>query len=186
MTTSFGVAHESDTLLGASGTGLLGLGVSETRYIDADAYWNLFDDVCAHVRATFARTTPGVDGGAIISLSELDSNAFSVGVDAHNFSLGVSLPLAVRHGKMYYDYADYDIVTDDEDRYDLVISNAGVRDVDIAPNAREVRFNASYRQKIGEFTDGALGFIYRVNPNNTHEFGNESIFMMKMSHRIGI
>ncbi len=186
LTTSFGVAHESDTLLGASGTGLLGLGVSETRYIDADAYWNLFDDVCAHVRATFARTTPGVDGGAIISLSELDSNAFSLGVDAHNFSLGVSLPLAVRHGKMYYDYADYDIVTDDEDRYDLVISNAGVRDIDLRPESREVRFNASYRQKLDEFTDGALGFIYRVNPNNTHEFGNESIFMMKMSHRIGI
>ena len=186
LTTSFGVAHESDTLLGASGTGLLGLGAAETRYVDADAYWNLFDDVRAHARATFARTTPGVDGGAIISLSELDSNAFSLGVDAHNFSLGVSLPLAVRHGKMYYDYADYDIVTDDEDRYDLVISNAGVRDIDIAPDAREVRFNASYRQKIGEFTDGAIGFIYRVNPNNTHEFGNESIFMMKMSHRIGI
>ena len=186
LTTSFGVARESDTLLGASGTGLLGLGAAETRYVDAGVYWNLFDDVRAHARATFAHTTPGVDGGAIISLSELDSNAFSVGVDAHNFSLGVSMPLAVRHGKMYYDYADYDIVTDDEDRYDLVISNAGVRDVDIAPNAREVRFNASYRQKIGEFTDGALGFIYRVNPNNTHEFGNESIFMMKMSHRIGI
>ena len=186
LTTSFGVAHESDTLLGASGTGLLGLGAAETRYVDADAYWNLFDDVRAHARATFARTTPGVDGGAIISLSELDSNAFSVGVDAHSFSFGVSLPLAVRHGKMYYDYADYDIVTDDEDRYDLVISNAGVRDIDIASRAREVRFNASYRQKIGEFTDGAIGFIYRVNPNNTHEFGNESIFMMKMSHRIGI
>ena len=186
LTTSFGVAHESDTLLGASGTGLLGLGAAETRYVDAGVYWNLFDDVRAHARATFAHTTPGVDGGAIISLSELDSNAFSVGVDTHSFSFGVSMPLAVRHGKMYYDYADYDIVTDDEDRYDLVISNAGVRDVDIAPNAREVRFNASYRQKIGEFTDGALGFIYRVNPNNTHEFGNESIFMMKMSHRIGI
>ena len=186
LTTNFGVAHESDTLLGASGTGLFGLGAAETRYVDADAYWNLFDDVRVHARSTFARTTPGVDGGAIISLSELDSNAFSVGVDAHNFSFGVSLPLAVRHGKMSYDYADYDIVTDDEDRYDLVISNAGVRDIDIASDAREVRFNASYRQKIGEFTDGALGFIYRVNPNNTHEFGNESIFMIKMSHRVGI
>ena len=186
LTTSFGIAHESDTLLGASGTGLLGLGAAETQYIDADAYWNLTDDLRLRGRATFARTTPGVADDAIISLSELDSNAFSVGVDTHSFSFGVSMPLAVRHGKMSYDYADYDIVTDDEDRYDLVISNAGVRDIDIASHAREVRFNAAYRQKIGEFTDGALGFIYRVNPNNTHEFGNESIFMMKMSHRIGI
>ncbi len=186
LTTSFGIAHESDTLLGALGTGLLGLGAAETQYIDADAYWNLTDDLRVRARATFAHTVPGVAGDAIISLSELDSNAFSVGMDAHNFSFGVSLPLGVVRGKMYYDYADYDIVTDDDGRYDLAISNAGVRDIDLRPESREVRFNASYRQKLGEFTDGALGFIYRVNPNNTREFGNESIFMMKMSHRIGI
>ncbi len=186
LTTSVGIAHESDTLLGASGTGLLGLGAAETQYVDADMYWNLMDNVRVRGRATFARTMPGVDGGAIISLSRLDSNAFSVGVDAHKFSFGVSMPLGVTRGKMSYDYADYDIVTEDEEIYNLVISNAGVRDVDVRPASREVRFNASYRQKLGEFTDGALGFIYRVNPNNTREFGNESIFMMKISHRIGI
>lgn len=186
FTTSFGVAHESDTLLGASGTGLLGLGAAETQYLDADAYWNLTDSVRARARATFAYTKPGVDGNAIISLSELSSNAFSVGLDSGNFSFGLSLPLSVVHGSLSYDYADYDIVTDDEDRYDLVISNAGARNIDMGANLREVRFNASYRQKLGEFTDGALGFIYRVNPNNTREFGNESIFMMKLSHRLGI
>ena len=186
LTTSFGIAHESDTLLGALGTGLLELGAAETQYIDADAYWNLTDDLRMRARATFAHTVPGVADDAIISLSELDSNAFSFGMDAHNFSFGVSLPLGVVRGKMYYDYADYDIVTDDDGRYDLAISNAGVRDIDLHAVSREVRFNASYRQKLGEFTDGALGFIYRVNPNNMREFGNESIFMMKMSHRIGI
>ncbi|MBO4583103.1 MAG: ankyrin repeat domain-containing protein [Alphaproteobacteria bacterium] len=186
LTTSVGVARESDTLLGASGTGLLGLGASETHYFDTDAYWNLSDSLRLRARATFAHTVPGVDGGAIISLSPIDSNAFSFGADYGGLSLGVSMPLAVRHGKMYYDYADYDIITDEDGMYDLVVSNAGVRDIDIRPDVREVRFNASYRHKIGEFTDGAIGFIYRVNPNNTREFGNESIFMLKMSHWIGI
>jgi hypothetical protein len=49
-----------------------------------------------------------------------------------------------------------------------------------------MRYSGAYRHKFGEFTDGAFGFIYRVNPNNTDEFGNESIFMMKLSHRLGI
>lgn len=186
LTTSVGVAHESDTLLGASGTGLLGLGASETHYFDTDAYWNLSDSLRLRARATFAHTVPGVDGGAIISLSSIDSNAFSFGADYGGLSLGVSMPLAVQHGKMSYDYADYDIVADEDGMYELAISNAGVRDIDIRPDVREVRFNASYRQKLGEFTDGAIGFIYRVNPNNTREFGNESIFMLKMSHRVGI
>ena len=186
LTTNVGVAHESDTLLGASGTGLLGLGASETHYFDTDAYWNLSDSLRLRARATFAHTVPGVDGGAIISLSSIDSNAFSFGADYGGLSLGVSMPLAVQHGKMSYDYADYDIVADEDGMYELAISNAGVRDIDIRPDVREVRFNASYRQKLGEFTDGAIGFIYRVNPNNTREFGNESIFMLKMSHRVGI
>ena len=186
LTTSVGVARESDTLLGASGTGLLGLGAAETRYFDTDARVDLTDGLRIRARATFAHTTPAVDSGAIISLSAIDSNAFAVGVDSGNFSFGVSMPLAAVRGKMYYDYADYDIVMDDEETYDLAISNAGVRDIDIRPNAREVRFNASYRQKLGEFTDGAIGFIYRANPNNTRDFGNESIFMLKFSHRMGI
>lgn len=186
LTTSVGVARESDTLLGAYGAGLLGLGASETKYFDADAYANLSDDVRVRARATFAHTTPGVGADAIISLSDLNSNAFSIGVDGRHFSFGVSLPLAVSHGKMSYDYADYDIVSEDDSVYDLVVSNAGVRDIDISSDSREVRFNASYRHNFGEFTDGALGFIYRVNPNNTREFGNESIFMLKMSHRLGI
>ena len=57
---------------------------------------------------------------------------------------------------------------------------------DLTPEKREYRFNASYRHKFGDWTDGALGFIYRVHPNNTDAFGNESIFMMKLSHRLGI
>ena len=186
LTASFGVARENNTLLGASGTGLMGTGASETRYVDAGIYWYLSDDIRARARATFANTVPGLDDDAIISLSELSSNAFAFGVESNSFSFGVSMPLAVSRGKMSYSYADYDIVTQDDDRYDIVVSNAGIRDIDLRPDSREVRFNASYRQKLGEFTDGALGLIYRINPNNTHEFGNESIFMMKLSHRLGI
>jgi len=44
----------------------------------------------------------------------------------------------------------------------------------------------TYRHQFGDFTDGAVGFIYRINPNHTDDFGNESIFMMKLTHRLGI
>jgi len=56
----------------------------------------------------------------------------------------------------------------------------------LVPTSRELRFTGSYRQKLGDWTDGALGFIYRVNPNNTDDFGDETIFMFKVSHRLGI
>jgi hypothetical protein len=84
-----------------------------------------------------------------------------------------------------YAYANYDIIGDDG-CYDLAISDMEMRSIDMSPRSRELRFNASYRHKFGDWTDGALGFIYRVNPNNTDAFGNESIFMMKLSHRLGI
>ena len=61
-----------------------------------------------------------------------------------------------------------------------------IADLDLKPEMREVRLSGTYRHNLGEFTDAAFGFIYRVNPNHTDEFGNESIFMMKLSHRLGI
>ena len=186
LMTSFGVAHESDTLLGAFGSGFLGTVGANTNYLDAYAYVTLADAIQVRARATFAHTLPGITGGAVIGVSGLSSNAFSFGVDGKNFALSVSMPLAVSNGKLSYSYADYDIVSDEDGKYDLMISNAGNRDIDLQPDVREVRFNASYRQKLGEFTDGAFGLIYRINPNNTREFGNESIFMMKISHLIGI
>ena len=72
------------------------------------------------------------------------------------------------------------------DNNELFINNAGEYAYDLAPQVREYRFNASYHHSFGDWTDGALGFIYRINPNNTDAFGNESIFMMKLSHRLGI
>ena len=61
-----------------------------------------------------------------------------------------------------------------------------IENVDLSPIHREVRFTGEYRHNFGDFTDGAIGFIYRVNPNNTDVFGNESVFMMKLTHRLGI
>ncbi|MBO7509134.1 MAG: ankyrin repeat domain-containing protein [Alphaproteobacteria bacterium] len=184
--TSVGAVHESNTLLGAFGTGLLSIGSGDTNYIDFDATYRLSDTARLRARATFAHTRPSETADSIFEFSDLDSNAFAFGADFGNLSFGVSLPLATMRGTLTYDYADYSVVENTDGNFDLAITDAGRRSLDVAPRAREVRLNASYRHSFGEFTDGAFGFIYRVNPGNTDEFGNESIFMMKMSHRIGI
>ena len=87
---------------------------------------------------------------------------------------------------MQFPYAEYELVDLGDGKYDLDITDMHIENLDLSPDKREVRFTGAYRHNFGEFTDGAIGFIYRVNPNNTDEFGNESIFMMKMTHRLGI
>ena len=67
-----------------------------------------------------------------------------------------------------------------------MVRDARVADLSLRPDVRETRLTGAYRHKFGEFTAGAFGFIYRINPNHTDDFGNESIFMLKMSHRLGI
>ena len=74
----------------------------------------------------------------------------------------------------------------ENNKYELNVVDTRIAALDLSPVKREVRFTGTYRHQFGAFTDGAFGFIYRVNPNHTDEFGNESIFMMKMSHRLGI
>ena len=116
----------------------------------------------------------------------MDSTAFAFGVDAGNFSFSVSSPLAVTDGYLQYPYAEYEIVNNGDNEYELNIVDTHIENLSLRPDNREVRFSGAYRHNFGEFTDGAIGFIYRVHPNNTDEFGNESIFMMKMTHRLGI
>ncbi len=186
MNVSAGMMHESDTLLGAQTGGLLNLGAGDTIYVDSEMSYRASDNVRFMARATFARTSSAATGDFILGMSDIDSTAFGVGADIGNFSFAASLPLAVSRGDMQYAYADYDVIEDANGKYSLAINDAGVVNVDLTPANREVRLNATYRHRFGEFTDGALGFIYRVNPNHTREFGNESIFMMKMSHRVGI
>ena len=186
INTAFGIMHESGTVLGAVASGLFDLSGTDTMYMDADLFWMPFDSVRVRARATFAHSTPTMQNETAFGLSTFDSNAFAIGAEFGNLNVGVSWPLAVQRGNMNYAYADYDVVEIGDGRYDIVVSDFGVRSVDLSARSREVRLNALYRHSFGEFTDGAVGFIYRMHPNNTDEFGNESLFMMKMSHRIGI
>ena len=183
IATNFGTMHETNTVLGAAGYGFLDLGGADTNYIDSVIKYSFNDWANLTLRGTYAWTRTGdVAGGVINGLSELKSNAFAAGMNFGNFELMVSMPLALTSGAMRYSVADVGMGNNGA----LVVNNFGERSIDLTPETREYRLNASYRHKFGEWTDGALGFIYRVNPNNTDAFGNESIFMMKLSHRLGI
>lgn len=183
---SFGMARESDTLLGAATDGLLHLGAGDTMYVDVVSRYDFSDRFGVSARATFARTTSDATGAMVLGLTDIESNAFAFGANIGDFEFTVARPLGITDGALQYAHAEYDVVKVATGQYDLVVRDAHVADLSLSPDKREVRFAATYRQKLGEFTDGALGMIYRVNPNHTDEFGNESIFMMKLSHRLGI
>lgn len=181
LATNVGNMRESGTVLGGQFVGLLG--GADTNYVDATLKYNIAPDVDFALRGTFAWTdTDLVSNGIINGISELKSNAYAANVRFKNFDLTVSAPLALIDGHLNYSHADFIV----DDNNNLQIKNAGEYAIDLTPEKREYRFNASYRHKFGDWTDGALGFIYRVHPNNTDAFGNESIFMMKLSHRLGI
>ncbi len=184
--TSFGTATETNTLLGAQTDGLLNLGAGRTTYIDTMLHYSPITDVVFGLHSTFGYTTSDATGEFILGMSDIYSNAYAVTANVGNFDFSLSQPLAITRGMLHYSYADYDIITDDSGKYDLNIINMHVANIDLRPKARELRMNASYKHKFGEFTDGAIGLIYRVNPNNTDEYGNETIFMMKLHHRLGI
>ena len=186
FSTAVGVMHENNTVLGAMSDGLLDMGNGDTMYVDSEFTYSPTDYLSFKLRSTFARTTTDATGQFIMGMSDIDSNAFGFGIDAGNFSFSVAQPLAVSHGVLTYPYAEYEIVNNGNGDYDLNIVDTHIEDLDLAPHHREVRFTGAYRHNFGEFTDGAIGFIYRVNPNNTDAFGNESVFMMKMTHRLGI
>lgn len=186
FTASVGSMHETDTLLGAMSGGLLDMGNGNTIYVDSELRYAPTDSLVFKLRSTFARTSSDATGQFIMGLTDIDSNAFAFGIDAGNFSFSVSAPLAISNGSVRYPFANYEIVETDDGKYELNITDLYVADLNLCPDNREVRFTGAYRHNFGEFTDGAIGFIYRVNPNNTSEFGNESIFMLKMTHRLGI
>lgn len=181
-----GTVRETNTILGAQTGGLLNLGGGNTTYVDTQFRYAPSNNVAFTMRSTFAKTTTDASGAYVLGMTDVTSNAVALGADVGGFSFAVSRPLAVTDGAMKYAHADYEIVETPDGKYDLNISNMHVADLDLAPRTRELRFNASYKHNFGEWTDGAIGFIYRVNPNNTDEFGNESIFMLKMTHRLGI
>ncbi|MBQ8368269.1 MAG: hypothetical protein IJX43_04405 [Alphaproteobacteria bacterium] len=186
FTTAVGMAHESDTLLGAHTDGLLNLGAGNTIYVDAVAQYKVSDNIDLMARATFARTKSDVGGDFVLGLTDIDSNAFAIGANIGNFEFSVAQPLAITGGTLQYAHAEYDVITGADGKYELNVVDTRVMDLGLAPDVREIRFSGTYRHNFGEFTDGAIGFIYRVNPNHMDDFGNESIFMMKLTHRLGI
>ena len=186
FTASVGTMRESDTLLGAVTDGLLDLGAGDTTYVDVVSRYNLSDKFGFSARATFARTVSNASGAMVLGLTDIESNSFAFGANIGGFEFTVAQPLAITGGALQYAHAEYDVVEVEKGKYDLVVRDARVADLSLKSDEREVRFTATYRHSFGEFTDGALGLIYRVNPNHTDDFGNESIFMMKMSHRLGI
>ena len=186
VTASFGFVHENQTVLGAYSDGLFGLGAGDTSYVDAELRYSPVENVSLKMRGTYARTNTNADGLFISDVSTIESNAFAIGADIGNFSFAISRPLAAYSGAMKYSYANYAIVENESGSYDIDVVDSGIADLKFGSDKRELRFSGEYRHHFGEFTDGALGFIYRVNPNNTDEFGDESIFMLKMTHRVGI
>lgn len=180
-----GNLHETNTVLGAYNDGLLTLRGGNTQYVDAVAEYKLFDVVKLFGRATFANTRVDEFGGIISNISDIKSNAFAIGADIGGFNFTVAQPLAIVDGKMGYDYAEFNVV-ENENGYEIAMNNPHVEYVDLSAQKRELRFSTSYKKSIGEFTDAGLGMIYRVHPNNTDAFGNESIFMFKLHHRLGM
>lgn len=182
---AFGNLHETNTVLGMLSDGILTMRGGDTQYVDVNVGYNPYENIRLLARGTFANTRVDKVGGIIDNVSSLQSNAFAVGADIGGFDFTVAMPLAVVAGKMGYDYAEFDVVENDGG-YKIAINNPHVEYVDLAKQKRELRFSSSYRHAIGDWTDAGVGFIYRVNPNNTDMFGNESIFMFKMHHRLGI
>ena len=133
----------------------------------------------------FANTHADVNGGLVSRLSDIKSDSYAVGLDMGGFSFTASMPLAVVDGKMGYDYTDMKVV-ENNGKYSVELDNPHIEYINLVPQKRETRFAGSYKQSLGEFTDAGVGFIYRVNPNNTDAFGNESVFMLKIQHRLGI
>jgi len=186
VTTSFGFAHESDTLLGAQTDGLLDLGAGDTMFVDGELRYSPFEKVSLKLRGTYARTDTDANGLFITDVSQIESNAFAFGADVGNFSFAIAQPLVAYNGNAKYAYANYAVTENDNGIYGIDVVDSGVRDLKFGSDKRELRFSGEYRHSFGEFTDGAFGFMYRVNPNNTDEFGNESLFMLKLTHRLGI
>lgn len=182
---SFGNMNETKTVLGSLNEGLLALNGADTQYVDAVAIYKPFEKVKLSMRATFANTKANPGDGIISDVSDIKSNAFALGADIYGFNFTAAMPLAVVDGKMGYSYADLSVVENDG-KFDIAVNNPHMEYIDLSAQKRELRFSGSYKRSIGKFTDAGVGFIYRVNPGNTDAFGNESVLMFKIHHRLGI
>lgn len=183
---ALGVMRESNTLLGAYTDGLLEMGAGDSIYLDLMSQYHLSDDFNLTARATFAKTMSDASGDFVLGLSDIYSNGFSVAADIGNFEFAFVMPLAITNGGLQYAHAEYDITETGNNNYSLNVLETRIADLSLEATRREVRLAGAYRHKFGDFTDAVLGFVYRINPEHTNEFGHESIFMLKFAHRLGI
>lgn len=183
---ALGVMSESNTLLGAYTDGLLELGAGSSVYLDLMSQYHFSDKFNLTARATFAKTVSDASGDFVLGLSNLYSNGFSMAANIGDFEFAFIMPLAITNGGMQYAYAEYDVVEKEDKGYSLNVLDTRIADLSLEATRREMRLTGAYRHKFGEFTDGVLGFVYRINPEHTNEFGNESILMLKFAHRLGI
>ena len=182
---AIGNLHENNTVLGAYSDGLLTMRGGDTKYIDAVMTYNPIEKLKLFARATFADTDVNTTGGIISNISNIKSNAFALGTNIGGFEFTVAMPLAVVDGKLGYDYADFDVV-ENGGKYEIAMNNPHIEYVDLSAQKREMRFSTSYKKSVGKFTDAGIGLIYRINPNHSDTFGNESMLMFKIHHRLGI
>ena len=180
-----GNLHETNTVLGMYSDGILTMRGGDTQYIDVVTEYKPFENVKLLARGTFANTHVDTIGGLISNVSDIKSNAFALGADVGGFGFTAALPLAAVRGQVGYDYAEFDVV-ENNGNYEVVMNNPHIEYIDLAKQKRELRFSCDYKTALGDWTNAGVGFIYRVNPNNTDAFGNESIFMFKLHHRLGI
>lgn len=181
---SVGVLRESNTVLGSYSDGLLALNGADTRYIDMIATYKPMDKINLFARGTFANTRVNNVSGLISDLSDIKSNAFALGADIGGFSFTVAMPLAVVDGQIGYSYADLDVI-ENNGQYEIAVNNAHTEYLNLAPEHRELRLTTSYKHAFSEDFDAGIEFMYRLNPYNIDDFGNESVFMFKLRRAIG-
>jgi hypothetical protein len=169
-----GYMSEDNTTLGASSGGLLNFGGGETVYGSTELKIKNFT---AKYTMAHTRTNP-TDGGFITGLSNLYSDAYALNADFGKWSFNISRPLAITQGRLSYMHTDFEIV-ETGFGFDLE-TNSYVRDIDLAPGARETRLAFLYQPEISKRTKMAFGLVTRINPNNMPGF--EGIGMMKFNH----
>ncbi len=185
----FGMMSENHTMLGMYGAGMLDFGNANTTYVDSVARFSPMNGLDLFARYTFANTDSNISDDSLLDgLSKLTSNAMSFGAQfAFNektmLNFSASQPLAVTSGSMKYASADFELI-ESESGYDLRLNPHDVY-VDLSPNHRETRFSGFLQHQFNDITSGAIGFVYRINPNHDYTAPDETVFMLKMRHAVG-
>ena len=185
ISSSIGKLNEKGSVLGTGTGGLLDLGSGDTIYLDNRVSYKLTNDINLQFNFVTSQTKTNSrnEQSFIKDITDIYSNAYSINADYKSFSFSISRPLTVYSGDMTYAYSDFNLVPKTKGGYGLS-SKYYLDKVSLSPN-KELRFVGTYRKNLGIFTDSVFNFIYRVNPDGFTD-KNETILMMKLSHRLGI